>query len=288
MILGLISNEDNICLCNTMIEKIISGGQTGADQAALDAAIKLGIPHGGWVPKGHITENGPLPDKYNLVEMPTTSYPERTKKNIRESDGTLILSHGRLTGGSEYTRTWALKYGKPMLHIDLSSITPFDASVLINDWIVEYDIKTMNVAGPRASKDSKIYQSTLDIIESVLFLCFSENNFMHAARKWDDKEHPSDLPKTVDEAVIDIINEMDLRDSSMLANLSEEDLIPFQLTLGMYIDQQLEVWSVNESLEKACKQACREEGLDESNPAAVIIKRIWQKLRETHKLRVVE
>jgi len=271
-----------------MIEKIISGGQTGADQAALDAAIKLGIPHGGWIPKGRITENGPLPDKYDLIEMPTTSYPERTKKSLREADGTLILSYGRLTGGSEYTRKWALKYNKSMLHIDLYSITPFDATVLINDWIVEHDINVLNVAGPRASKDSKIYQSTLDIIESVLFLCFSENNFIHKAKKWNDKEHPSDLPKTVDEAAIDIINEMDLRDRSMLANLPEEDLLPLQLTLGLYIEQQMEVWSVNESLKESCIKVCREEGLDESNPSMVIIKRVWERLKGTHRLRVVE
>jgi len=271
-----------------MIEKIISGGQTGADQAALDAAIKLGIPHGGWIPKGCITEDGPLSNRYNLIEMPTVSYPDRTKKNIRESDGTLILSHGRLTGGSEYTRKWALKYDKPMLHTDLSSVTSFVATVLINDWIVEHDIKVMNVAGPRASKDSKIYQSTLDIIESVLFLCYSENNFMHTARKWDDKEHPSDLPKTVDEAVTDIIAGMDLRDSSMLANLSEEDLDTLQLTLGMYIELQMEVWSINESLKEYCVKACREEGLDESNPSAVIIKRMWERLKGSHKLRIVD
>jgi hypothetical protein len=271
-----------------MIEKIISGGQTGADQAALDAAINLGIPHGGWIPKGRLTEDGPLSDKFNLIEMPTESYPERTKKNIRDSDGTLILSRGRLTGGSGFTEEQAIKYGKPLLHIDLSSITPFDSAVLINDWIVDYDIKVMNVAGPRAIKDSKIYQSTLDIIKSVLFLCFSENNFMHTARKWDDKEHPSDLPKTVDEAAIDIIHEMDLRDRSMLANLSEDDLMPLQLTLGMYIKQQMEVWSVNETLKESCVQACREEGLDESNPSMAIIKRVWERLKGTHKLRIVE
>jgi hypothetical protein len=271
-----------------MIKKIISGGQTGADQAALDAAIKLGIPHGGWIPKGRITEDGPLSDKYNLIEMPTDSYSERTKKNIRESDGTLIMSHGRLTGGSEYTEKWAIKYDKPIVHIDLTSITPFDAAVQINDWIVENDIKVMNIAGPRASLDSKIYQSVLDIIESVLFLCFSENNFMHAVKKWDDKDHPSDLPQTVDEAAIDIITGMDLRDRSILAHLSEEDLDPLQLTLGLYIKQQMEVWSINESLRESCIQACREEGLDESNPAMVIVKRIWKRLKETHKLRVVE
>ena len=271
-----------------MIEKIISGGQTGADQAALDAAIKLGIPHGGWIPKGRLTEDGPLSDKYDLIEMPTKSYPARTKKNIKESDGTLILSHSRLTGGSEYTKKWALKYGKPMLHTDLSSVTSFVATVQINNWIVDYDIKIMNVAGPRASKDSKIYQSTLDIIESALFLCFSENNFMYKARKWDDKEHPLDLPQTVDEAVTDIIAGMNLRDRSMLASLSEEDIIPLQLTLGLYIDQQLQVWSINESLKESCIQVCREEGLDETNPSMVIIKRIWERLKGTHKLRIVE
>ena len=271
-----------------MIEKIISGGQTGADQAALDAAIKIGIPHSGWIAKGRLTEDGPLPDKYDLIEMPTASYPERTKKNISESDGTLILSHGRLTGGSEYTRKWALKYGKPLLHIDLSIIMSFDAAVLINDWIVDYDIKIMNVAGPRASKDSKIYQSTMDIIESVLFLCLSENNFMHNTRNWDDKEYPSDMPQTVDEAAIDIINGMALRDSSMLANLSEEDLDTLKLTLGLYVKQQMEVWSINEPLKESCTKACKEEGLDVSNPSAVIIKRMWERLKKSHKLRIVE
>jgi len=80
-----------------MLTKIISGGQTGADRAALDAAIDLGIPHGGWIPKGRNAEDGTLPDKYQLQEMPTASYPKRTEQNVIDSDGTLILSHGNLT-----------------------------------------------------------------------------------------------------------------------------------------------------------------------------------------------
>ena len=86
-----------------MIKKIISGGQTGADRAALDTAIKIGIPQGGWIPKGRITEEGPLPDKYQLQEMSSDSYPERTEQNVIDSDGTLIISRGPLTGGSLYT-----------------------------------------------------------------------------------------------------------------------------------------------------------------------------------------
>ena len=87
-----------------MNEKIISGGQTGADRAALDFAIKYFIPHGGWIPKGRLTEEGRLDDKYKLKEMPTGSYPARTEKNVKDSDGTLIFSRGKPTGGTDYTR----------------------------------------------------------------------------------------------------------------------------------------------------------------------------------------
>ena len=83
-----------------MIEKIISGGQTGADRAALDVAIKLGITHGGWIPKGRITEEGPLPEKYQMQEMSTESYAARTEQNVIDSDGTLIICRGKPTGGS--------------------------------------------------------------------------------------------------------------------------------------------------------------------------------------------
>jgi hypothetical protein len=83
-----------------MIKKIVSGGQTGADRAALDFALKFFKPHGGWIPKGHITEDGPLPDKYQLEEMPTGSYPARTEQNVIDSDGTVIFSRGKPTGGT--------------------------------------------------------------------------------------------------------------------------------------------------------------------------------------------
>ena len=99
---------------------------------------------------------------------------------------------------------------------------------------------------------------------------------------------PSDLPQTVDEAAIDIISGMDLKDRSYLENLSEEDLIPLQFTLGLYIDQQLQAWSINKSLNESCIKAYREEELDEPNPSAVIIKRIWERLKKTHKLKVVD
>ncbi|MCP4368611.1 MAG: hypothetical protein GY797_10940 [Deltaproteobacteria bacterium] len=93
-----------------MLKQIISDRQTEADQAALDAAIKLGIPHGGWIPKGRPTENGRLPDKNKLKEMPNKSYPKRTEQNVIDSDGALIITHGKLTGVSKLTQKHVKNY----------------------------------------------------------------------------------------------------------------------------------------------------------------------------------
>lgn len=151
-----------------MLTKIISGGQTGTDQAALDAAIKHDIPHGGWIPKGRKTEDGILPDKYKLDEMPMASYPKRTEKNILDSDGTLIFSRGKLTGGSALTRKMAKKHQKPWVHIDLEKVQETEASKIISGWIDNHDIHILNVAGPRASKDPGIHGIVSKILESIV------------------------------------------------------------------------------------------------------------------------
>jgi hypothetical protein len=152
-----------------MITKIISGGQTGADRAALDFAIKYNIPYGGWLPKGRRTEDGTLPEIYQLQEMPTDEYSKRTDQNILDSDATLILSHAHLSGGSALTQSLAEKHGKPYIHIDLSKVDMRKAGLIVNIWIQRYKIKVLNVAGPRASKDPKIYQATFGLLE-VLFM----------------------------------------------------------------------------------------------------------------------
>jgi len=107
----------------TLFPAANTGGQTGADRAALDFAIRHNIPYSGWVPKGRKTEDGTLPEKYNLQEMPTGQYSKRTEKNVLDSDGTLIVSHGLLTGGSALTTSFAELHKKPWIHIDLD-MTP--------------------------------------------------------------------------------------------------------------------------------------------------------------------
>ncbi len=147
------------------ITRIISGGQTGADRAGLDFAIANNIPHGGWVPKGRKTEDGTLPERYQLQEMPTGEYRKRTEKNILDSDGTLIVSQGPLSGGSALTRELAKKHKKFWIHIDMKDLSLEAASARLASWIEKNRIGTLNVAGPRASKDPKIYAATLELLE---------------------------------------------------------------------------------------------------------------------------
>jgi hypothetical protein len=151
------------------IRCIVSGGQTGADRAALDAALALGLPIGGWVPKGRRAEDGSIPERYpNLRETDTDVYETRTRWNVRDSDATVILSHGPLAGGSKKTEGFAREMGKPVLHVDLSTKSRGDAVVAIQEWLSGFDGETLNVAGPRASNDPAIYEAVRAIVSQLI------------------------------------------------------------------------------------------------------------------------
>lgn len=147
--------------------KIISGGQTGADRAALDAAIKLGLPYGGWLPKGRKTEDGPLPLTYKLKELDSENYRERTEKNVMDGDGTLVVSFGPLTGGSALTESLALKHDRPCLILDLELVPVKEAIDALEKWMKKYGIKTLNVAGPRASGEPRIYEAVYKLLLQI-------------------------------------------------------------------------------------------------------------------------
>ncbi len=152
------------------LKKIVSGGQTGADIAGIDAAIAHKIPYGGWLPKGRLTEDGPLPAKYDLEEMPTESYPKRTAQNVIDSDGTVIFTHGTLTGGSLLTRKKAVQHGRPVLHLDLERLTNEEAMHALVDFIEQNDIEVLNVAGSRGSKDPGLYDKVFKTLYAAFIL----------------------------------------------------------------------------------------------------------------------
>jgi hypothetical protein len=130
------------------ITKIISGGQTGVDRAALDVALELGIACGGWCPKGRRAEDGAIPAKYPVQENESKEYPPRTAMNVRESDGTLILTRGKPDRGTALTLSLAKRHEKPFLVVDLDRVAdPTKA----RKWLSRARIKVLNVAGPRES-----------------------------------------------------------------------------------------------------------------------------------------
>lgn len=144
-----------------MLRKIVSGGQAGADRAGLDFALEAGLEHGGYVPKGRQAEDGRIDDRYQLIELPSASYPVRTTRNVRESDGTAIVSpRAELSGGSALTLAYANGVRKPVIHLCASG--KVDAAARLEDFIASNRIETLNVAGPRESKEPGIYQFTLE------------------------------------------------------------------------------------------------------------------------------
>jgi hypothetical protein len=147
------------------IERIVSGGQTGVDRAALDAAIRHDISHGGWCPKGRRAEDGTIPARYLLRETASSNYPERTERNVVDSDATLVLNQGPLDGGSLYTWELARQYRKPRFLIDLGSVV--DPAV-VRAWIGESAIRVLNVAGPRESKRPGIYLLSAAVLDRLL------------------------------------------------------------------------------------------------------------------------
>jgi len=271
-----------------MIQKIISGGQTGVDRAALDAAIKLTIPHGGWIPQGRLTENGPLPPEYQLQETRSTSYADRTEKNVLDGDATLIISRGPLTGGSEYTRDMAIKHNRLWLHIDLKKIPAFQAAIAINDWISKKGIEIVNVAGPRASKDPKIYKDTLNILESSYYLGLIHSGTTGDKPTSETVNIPSRRPQNIDEAVERLISQLPLKDKTTMANMSPDELPNLYLSLGDYIMNNFDLLSGNHKLMESCRLEADGSFRHQEDAVAIIIKALWQKLRQTHKLRVIK
>jgi hypothetical protein len=152
-----------------VLQKIISGGQTGADRAALDFAIARSIPHGGWCPRGRLAEDGPIPALYQLSETPTADYAQRTEWNVRDSDGTVIFSIApALAGGSKHTAEMARQHRKPCLHLSRERDGAAAARMLL-DFLAGQKISVLNVAGPRRSEEPEVAGFTRETLMQANF-----------------------------------------------------------------------------------------------------------------------
>ncbi len=272
------------------IQKIISGAQTGADRAALDFAIEYGIEHGGWVPEGRKAEDGIIPLRYNVMELPGGDYPDRTAKNVMDSDGTLIISHGELTGGSLLTKALAEKHGKPVFHADMTRLIVFDAAIDIQEWMDAHGIEVLNVAGPRESKDKEIYTTTRNILETVFHIDIISDTMPGAALGFPAPPGSSDKDdgffQTVEEAVDFLMENLSPMEKIRIASAKKESLPDF----SDLMKRQFSLESGNQALIDNCKNFAGVSGadMDAARASMVILRLLWEKLRQSGHLRVVK
>ncbi len=158
-------NPMNDSETHNLVRRVVSGGQSGVDRGALDAAIALGIQHGGWCPRGRLAEDGPIPDSYQLQETDSSEYPVRTELNVRDSDGTLILYRNSVTGGTALTARFAKQYRKPLFLADLVTVPNVRD---VARWLRDNRIAVLNVAGPRESTSPSIAEQTRCFLVTLL------------------------------------------------------------------------------------------------------------------------
>lgn len=150
------------------VRRIVSGGQTGADRGGLDAAIELGLAHGGWCPRGRRAEDGAIPDCYALQETDDDTYESRTERNVIESDATVLLTYGAPSGGSALTAELARRHRRPLLALDLAAVDEPAAAARLRAWLAEHAVDTLNVAGSRASKSPELAAAVRRVLCAAL------------------------------------------------------------------------------------------------------------------------
>jgi hypothetical protein len=273
------------------IKKIISGGLSGADQAVLDSAIRLGISHGGYIPWGRMTEIGVLPSKYKLHELKTDNHFDCIEKNVEESKGTLIIAAGKLNDDADYARRMTLKHGRQLLGIDLNLKIASEAATLVNDWFQLYNIDVLYVVGPFTTEYPNVDKHVTVIVEGALLLDVVDAPTGSSITDFSNVEYLQKLPvlpKTVDETVNQIMSDMTLEEKVRLSNFDKEDLRVITYSLSIFIRNQLFSKDVNKDLFESCRAVSGNKNLNESTAALVIIETLWKRLRETHRLRVVK
>jgi len=201
-----------------------------------------------------------------------------------------VIPLGKLTGGSKFTQELAGSHGRPCLHIDVHEIPQFLAATEINRWVIENGIEVLNVAGPRASKDPKIYGDTRRIIESALLLSIMQADPTEHIRDYAKESCLEKLPvppRIVDDAVDQLIRRMSIRDRAVIADMGIDELLELHKSLGRYIRDTFQLPD-NDELMASCREMAKELVMDEDHAGAVMIGGLRQEPYRSHRLGVVE
>lgn len=265
-----------------MIQKIISGAREGVERAALDVALKLEIPHSGWVLQGC---KSAFPNKFNLKETASAADDACLEKNIVFSDGTLFLS-SKDYDDDDFNRAkhLAKTHQKPFLDIDFRKTSRFEIALTICKWIIEHQIQRLHVTGEKAEKGSQVCTDTMDVLESAVYLSHVEYNApLTVTLPLVDKQ----VPKTLDDAVDLLISDLPLKDRVIIANMRLGELGSLNITLGKYIQEAFGLWGGNPHLMESCRVYARDPALQAENASGLIIQLLWGKIKDSHRLRII-
>jgi len=266
------------------IKKIISSGALGAESAALDIAIRLKIPYGGYASTRPMRGIERRNQRYRLTRQRFQHPRNRDEANLHASGGTLIFSHGILTDYLDYIQTYALTHDHPCLHIDLGQSPPLNAAFQIDRWTRRHAIETLFVTGASMLDDGLIYQATYDALYSFLMIGKAsypgdaDENATARSKPW---------PRTIDEAVQRLIEELSLKDKATIANMSASELGPLNNSLGRHIRNWFGGDAENHTLLWSCAKEAGQTALTEKEASAIIISCLALELEKTHKLRVL-
>jgi hypothetical protein len=274
-----------------MIRKLISSGQTGVELAALDAAIKLGIDHGGWTARGKRNALGPIREIYRLNEVDAVGFQAAVEQNVKSADGTLLVTRGVKSPRTQYAVEMSLKHQRQLLHVDLSQNASFEAASLISSWGSLQKIKTAFVTGPQADRDPPIYAQIMKILETAFYIGFVKTGLPSPSVEQQTESrlgYGKDYPYSVEEAVVRLKEVLSLKDRAYLANMHSSELDHMRSGLSEYIKQKFGLYAGNARLMKSCADTGKRETPLVDEACAIILRALWNDLQQTHKLRVVK
>jgi hypothetical protein len=274
-----------------MVEKILTGAYREAERGAFDFAVERQIPVGGWAPLGWLSKAGLSVRPDGLREVPHSGSPNYAERNIFDADGTLILTHGELSGAAELARNFATRYKHPLLHIDLARTSRFQAAENITAWIAGIGIQVLHVTGNGPGRAPELYQATRDILETVFRLelaseAMAQRNQLSAA-PGAGRRSPLPVPRTIEDALKALTDLLSLKEKAEIGRTPERDLPRLYAQLGPYIERSLEWWRGNDALVASCLAAGRGRRADRNAPDEILIRTLWRRLKKDYGLRLI-
>lgn len=274
-----------------MIMKIVSSGHSGAAQAAIDVAVKMGIAYGGWTSMSHDEDLSAPTDLYDLKITESTGYREYTSKNIEYSNGTLIFSTGPLSLVGKYAEKTTEKMHKHLLVMDLNEKSGFSSSRQIAEWIIACNIRMLHITGMTEKDSPGIYNAVIKVLEASLFLSMIETD-MHSDLKIKEADEREELystpPQTINQALDRLEKELSFKDKVAISNMDGRELPSLYATIGSYIEKRFMVFKGNDALYASCIDHLGIKHMDRKAISTIIIKELWHNLKKRYKIRVIK